>query len=336
MKDLSDIFEIQKTCEYKGEVYHVRDNGYVFRFRKSNKRKRPLDEIWTNGKINKQRGYLSLSSEAVHRIVATAFHKKPSHKHVVDHIDTNKQNNRPENLRWVTRLENILLNPITLKRIIYKYGSIDKFFENPSSPKDGQLEQTYSWMRAVTKEEAETCLNNLENWAKQDKIPRGGQLGDWIFRKINSDAESESTNYIKSMTPNPAQERVFLNDKPNEFPCTPKIIEANPLKTYYNNMKEGDVFFRNNNRQYVVVKREFSKDKKSILVLTRADYKYKENNDGEQVAIPISNIKDEVSYDDLPHSINYVNYNNNLYVHSREKGFLPKEYLEEIFDDYTR
>jgi hypothetical protein len=81
LKDLSDIFEIQKTCEYKGEVYHVRDNGYVFRFRKSNKRKRPLDELWTNGKINKQRGYLSLSSEAVHRIVATAFHKKPSHKH---------------------------------------------------------------------------------------------------------------------------------------------------------------------------------------------------------------------------------------------------------------
>ena len=95
MKDLSDIFEIQKTCEYKGEVYHVRDNGYIFRLRKSNKRKRPLDEIWTNGKINKQRGYLSFSSEAVHRIVASAFHKKPSNKHVVYHIYTNMQNNRP-------------------------------------------------------------------------------------------------------------------------------------------------------------------------------------------------------------------------------------------------
>ena len=85
----------------------------------------------------------------------------------------------------------------------------------------------------------------------------------------------------------------------------------------------------------MVVKREFSKDKKSILVLTRADYKYKENKDGEQVAIPISNIKDDFSYDDLPHSLNYVNFHNNLYVHSRETGFLPKEYLEKIFDDYT-
>jgi len=335
LKDLSNKFEIQKTCEYKGEVYHVRDNGYVFRFRKSNKRKRPLDEIWTIGKVNIKRGYLSFSSEAVHRIVATAFHKKPSDKHVVDHIDTNKQNNRPENLRWVTRLENILLNPITLKRIIFKYGSIDKFFENPSSPKEGQLEQNYSWMRAVTKEEAETCLNNLENWAKQDKIPRGGQLGDWIFRKINFDAESESINYIKSITPNAAQERVFLNDKPNEFPCTPKIIQDNPLKTYYNNMKEGDVFFRNHNGEYVVVKRKFSKDRKSILVLTRANYKYTENKDGEHIAIPTSNIKDEISVEDLPHSLNYVNYHNNLYVHSREAGFFPKEYLENIFDDYT-
>ena len=50
--------------------------------------------------------------------MATAFHGEPPTKeHVVDHIDTNKQNNRPENLRWVTRLENILLNPITAKRI---------------------------------------------------------------------------------------------------------------------------------------------------------------------------------------------------------------------------
>ena len=220
-------------------------------------------------------------------------------------------------------MENILLNPITLERIIYKYGSIDKFFENPSSPKEGQLEQNYSWMRAVTKEEAETCLNNLENWAKQDKIPRGGQLGDWIFHKINSDEESESTNYIKSITPNAVQERVFLNDKPNEFPCTPKIIEANPLKAYYNNMKENDVFFRNHNGEYLVVKREFSKDRKSILVLTKADYKQMMG-------------KGWIRVEDWPYSLNYVKFNNNVYVHSREEGFLPKKYLEEIFISGTQ
>lgn len=134
MKDPSDIFEIEITCEYRGEVYRVRDNGYVFRLRKPEKKKRPLDEKWMTGKVNKQNGYLYFSSHVVHRIVATAFHEQPSNNLVVDHIDTNKQNNRPENLRWVTRLDNILLNPISCKRVIYKFGSIDKYFEFLANP----------------------------------------------------------------------------------------------------------------------------------------------------------------------------------------------------------
>lgn len=48
--------------------------------------------------------------------IATAFHgEPPSPQYVVDHIDTNCRNNRPENLRWLTRLENALMNPITRK-----------------------------------------------------------------------------------------------------------------------------------------------------------------------------------------------------------------------------
>jgi hypothetical protein len=174
-------------------------------------------------------------------------------------------------------------------------------------------------MCAISKEEAQISKERLLAWAKSDKPLQGGTLGDWIFRRINSEPESSSINYIESITPNAAQQRYFLNDKPNEFPCTPKIIEANPLKTYYNNIKKGDVFFRNHNGEYVVVKREFSKDRKSIYVLTRA----------------VPSIEDEVSLEDLPHSLNCVNYVNNLYIHSRETGFLSKEYLEEKFDDCT-
>ena len=72
--ELLDIFKIEKTCKYRGEVYHVRDNGAIYRCRRSGKRKRPLDEKWIFGNPNKLTGYMNIASETVHRIVATAFH----------------------------------------------------------------------------------------------------------------------------------------------------------------------------------------------------------------------------------------------------------------------
>ena len=56
----------------------------------------------------------------------------PTNQHVVDHIDTNRQNNRPENLRWLTRLENALLNPITRAKIENICGSIEAFINDPT------------------------------------------------------------------------------------------------------------------------------------------------------------------------------------------------------------
>ena len=335
MEYLLDIFKSQKTCEYRGETYHVRDNGSIFRCQKPNRRKRPLDEKWTFGNPSKQKGYMNFSSEAVHRIVATAFHgNQPSEKHIVDHIDTNKKNNRPENLRWITRLDNIILNPITLSRIIYKYGSIDNILSHPSQPLNGELEQNFEWMRTVTKKEAENTKKNLINWAKQGKIPKGGQLGEWIF---NQETPTPKINYLLSKTPNAAQQRVFYNDKPNEFPSTPESIDKNPLTTYYENLNEGKVFFRNHNGEYIVVKKGFSPDRQSIFVLTRADYVYRENKEGVHIPTPISSLHEEVSIDGLPHSINEIVYDDNLFIHSKvESGFHPKEELEEIFAEYTQ
>jgi len=42
----------------------------------------------------------------VHRLVAIAFLQKETHKNVVDHINTEKDDNRVENLRWCTIKEN--------------------------------------------------------------------------------------------------------------------------------------------------------------------------------------------------------------------------------------
>ena len=83
---------------------------------------------------------MTTSGHKVHRIVATAFHgEQPSKGHIVDHIDTNRRNNRPENLRLVTRLENILLNSITAKRVEHLYGSIEEFLADPRHPRNGAL-----------------------------------------------------------------------------------------------------------------------------------------------------------------------------------------------------
>ena len=123
-------FDKELAVEYRGEMYRVRDNGSVSRQHRPNKRKRPLDGIWTFGWANAATGYMQIGTEVVHRIIATAFYgKQASEKHIVDHIDTNRKNNRAENLRWITRLDNLLQNEITLRRIIIAYGSLDEFFK---------------------------------------------------------------------------------------------------------------------------------------------------------------------------------------------------------------
>ena len=130
-------FEKECDCIYKGEQYSVRDNGAVLRHTPTNKRTRPTDNNWTFGKLNSKTGYLEVASVRIHRIVATAFHgEPPTNEHVVDHIDTNKQNNRPDNLRWLTRLENVLLNPITARRIEIICGSVEAFLADPSKFRD--------------------------------------------------------------------------------------------------------------------------------------------------------------------------------------------------------
>ena len=59
--------------------------------------------LWKNNKSKCSR---------VHRLVAIAFIPNPNNLPEIDHIDTDTSNNKVENLRWCTRLQNAN-NPIT-------------------------------------------------------------------------------------------------------------------------------------------------------------------------------------------------------------------------------
>lgn len=261
MVSVDDYNEI-KDCIYKDEHYSARDNGAVMRHPREGKRIRKDDNVWTFGKPNAQTGYMEIAGQRVHRIVAFAFlGNPPTEQHVVDHIDTNRQNNRPENLRWLTRLENVLNNPITRARIENLCGSIEVFLADPSVLCGHEkIDMNFSWMRAVSPEEARASLERLEKWAKVRPKPQGGNLGEWVFQErrpasepftpmayqqpalVEDETMAPPPVETKSLTPNAIQ----LDWKhPVEFPCCPHMVTDKPIETYLANLREGAIFCKN-------------------------------------------------------------------------------------------
>lgn len=101
---------------YKG-LYKVSDNGLVKSVKRMRKSKaRSLCEV--PERLLRQfpeKGYLyvnlwkdnKIRKFGVHVLVAKAFVPNPYGKPDVNHLDTNKTNNRKENLEWVTKPENM-------------------------------------------------------------------------------------------------------------------------------------------------------------------------------------------------------------------------------------
>jgi hypothetical protein len=264
-------FERQVECLYKGERYAVRDNGAIFRHPKPGKTVRKLDNTWTTGNPNNN-GYLLIGSEVVHRIVAYAFlGEPPTPSHIVDHLDTNRQNNRPENLRWLTKLENALNNPITLKRIIFRCGSIEAFIQDPSILKKYESDdRNFSWMRSVAPEEARISWERLQSWAKRKTINsgfKGGSLGEWIYNDNENPAfNQEKSELTSSLTPNAIQKNLKT---PTEFPFCPKEITDNSIVSYAENLVPAGIFSTNKFSSLILSDHALSKDEGTLWVLGR-------------------------------------------------------------------
>jgi hypothetical protein len=295
---------------YKGEQYCVRDNGAVFRFPKDSMKPRPNDNKWTFGKLNYKTGYLEIASSTVHRIVATAYHGEPPTKdHVVDHIDTNKQNNRPENLRWVTRLENILLNPITVRRIEIICGSVEEFLADPSKFRDKFQEPNYEWMCTVSIQDSQLSKKRLLTWAQSDKQLKGGTLGEWIFNRglIKEKIETE-IEFINSLTPNALQKAQNWRTL-TYFPCCPNDENNLSITAYFTNLIPGGTFSNNQYSSYIIENFAYNKDNTSILILCR-------------------NTENSAT---KPYSLAEITLVNNHYIHTNLGSFFQKEGAEKEF-----
>lgn len=290
--DLLNDYKEVRECDFKGEHYSVRDNGAVYRHARIGKKARKYDEIWTFGKPNDVNGYMYFGSVRVHQLVATAFYGERDTKvYVVDHKDTNKRNNRVENLHWLTRLENVLKNPATLKRITMCCGSVEAFLKNPALIRHfANQNPNYCWMRTVSKEEAKRTLDNMNEWASLPiEEPKGGNMGEWIYKSLGFNPQMQIMNElsqrnnqnqpVKSVHPSieirnrltnaHSPETAVQKDwkTPTDFPICPTIISETPLQDYYNRLSKGALITSNVYGGVIVIDFAIKEDKSYIWVL---------------------------------------------------------------------
>ena len=181
-KKVFENYSKEVECDYKKHHYSVRDNGAIMRHEQGAVGEWSFGDLRANGKPH----YKGVNVE---RIVATAFHGAVSDDYsVVDHIDGNLENNRPENLRWLSPLEDILDNPETIKAINDLCGGFDSFLTAPS--RLASLGNRYDQFWYLSREAIEEAIDHLVEMSAIAPL----RTGDFYLKRTITSEPRENTS----------------------------------------------------------------------------------------------------------------------------------------------
>ena len=192
--------EIWRDIEGFEGLYQVSSEGRVICLERIDINNHPVKEKILKSNKNRN-GYLQVvlckegkhKNITIHKLVASAFIDNPDNKPCIDHINTDRTDNRVENLRWVSQKENCN-NPITKVNIAKSkignkhpmYGKISEL-NHLSKPilqftKEGEFIRKWVCARDV---ERELGINptHISSCCKGKKKSAGGFI--WMYAVIN-------------------------------------------------------------------------------------------------------------------------------------------------------
>lgn len=146
----------------------------------------------------------------VHRMVAELFIPNPANKPFIDHINTNKLDNRAENLRWVTQTEN-MANPLTRKRM--KEGWTDEVRKSHAISCKKYANEHPEWKEDISKR-GKQYYSNPDNRKKHSER----------MKRAVQENEKWGGSYLKGC-------KYMINL--NEF-TKPILVNPNEFDDYFN------------------------------------------------------------------------------------------------------
>lgn len=138
--------EIWRDCKgYEGK-YQVSNKGRVWSIRRQQYKAQRLDKDgYFRTTLTAKNG--KNKTESIHRLVALAFLPREEGKNVVNHIDSNRQNNCVENLEWTDNFGNM--------RHGYDFGNLSNNLEKATEA--ARLVNTKTYLVYKNNELVATC-----------------------------------------------------------------------------------------------------------------------------------------------------------------------------------